>query len=735
MERNQDGMDIDKPPAHPPDKGPGTDYSAPAPFPASVSRRRFLQAGGAIAGAAAAAAAAAQLIGTPGAQRSAAAIPHGTVPNGTVPNGTALPSDYSGTIADLKHVVILMQENRSFDHYYGTLPGVRGFSDKQALTYQNGTTIFDQPDQSRTDQGYLLPFHLNSAKVNAQNAGDLDHSWPGDHSARNGGLWNNWVPAKTERCMGYFTRADLPFNYALADAFTICDGYHQAILGPTSPNRMYFWAGTSSGRTGNTGRDYTVQYSGVTTYPELLLHAGVSWQVYTNHEVGDGGGVNGWVGDYGYNPLWFYQAYQTSMNATTAAGRQLAIQGAVQPWQPSAGTPLGPNHVNHVLAQFISDCAAGTLPQVSWVVPPYEYSEHPSASPSYGAHYTRTVLEALMGNQALWETSALFITYDEHDGYFDHALPPSPETTVAGEFISSLPIGLGPRVPMIICSPWTRGGYIDSNTYDHTSMLRFLETWTGVRAANITAWRRSVTGDLTAAFDFANPDLTIPALPDTVPLIAQSDAAKSLPPVTTPAPGTQAAPAQEAGTRPRRPSRHRPHADVTVNRSAHTVTATMSTTGPVGVSLFVFPDKYQAASATPFTVTSGATKAYTWTAAKESSYGYAFSIYGPDRFVRSFAGQVVCAGTTTGQIPAVTATPVPGARPALQLTLANSGSAAVAYTLTAHDYAGATQAVTVGANGSVTVSWPVSRDGYYDVIITANTSDGFTRRYAGRIGT
>ena len=151
--------------------------------------------------------------------------------------------------------------------------------------------------------------------------------------------------------------------------------------------------------------------------------------MYTNHEVGDGSGNNGWVGDYGDNPLWFYQQYQTSEKATTTAGQQLAVQGAVQPWQPNAGTPLGPNHVNHVLAQFISDCAAGTIPQVSWIVAPYEYSEHPSASPSYGAHYVRTVLEALMGNQALWETTALFITYDEHDGYFDHVLPAVPETT------------------------------------------------------------------------------------------------------------------------------------------------------------------------------------------------------------------------------------------------------------------------------------------------------------------
>jgi phospholipase C len=151
------------------------------------------------------------------------------------------------------------------------------------------------------------------------------------------------------------------------------------------------------------------------------------------------------------------------------------------------------------------------------------------------------------------------------------------------------------------------------------------------------------------------------------------------------------------------------------------------------VSLFVFPDKYLAASATPFTVTSGTSKTYTWTAARKNNCGYAFSVYGPDRFVRSFAGQVVAAGTTTGQIPVVTATPVTGTAPALTLTLANSGSAPVVYTLTAHDYAGTTQAVTVGANGSATLSWPVSSDGYYDVVITANTSDGFTRRYAGRI--
>jgi phospholipase C len=701
---------MDNPRSQPEDAVPGTDYRSPAPFRAAVSRRRFLQVGGALAGAAAVGAGASQLGGLAGRNRAAAA---------------------AGTMADLKHVVILMQENRSFDHYYGSLRGVRGFADRQVLKYQNGTTIFDQPDAKRTDLGYLLPFHMDSTKVDAQNAGDLDHSWAGDHSARNGGLWNNWVAAKTERTMGYFTRADLPFNYALADAFTICDGYHQSILGPTSPNRMYFWTGTSSGWTSNPP-DYTVEFTNVTTYPELLLKAGVSWQVYTNHEVGDGSGNDGWVGDYGDNPLWFYQQYQAAEKATTAAGQRLAVQGAVQPWQPNAGTPLGPNHVNHVLAQFIADCAASKIPRVSWIVAPYEYSEHPAASPSYGAHYVRTVLEALMSNQALWESTALFITYDEHDGYFDHVTPAFPEAAVTNEFIAGLPIGPGPRVPMIICSPWTRGGYVDSNSYDHTSMLRFLETWTGVKVPNLTSWRRSITGDLTAAFDFGNPDFSIPSLPDTVPLITQSDAEKSFPAVTAPAEGTQAQPAQEPGKRAHRPAQSQPHADATVNRSASTVTATLSNEGKVGVSLVVYPDKYLPASATPFTVVKGADKTYTWAALPASKNGYAFSVYGPDGFVRTFAGQVVPAGTTSGQIPAVTAT-LSGQGASLHLTLANDGSAAVTYTLTANDYDGGTQTVTVGPRGSKTVKWAASADGYYDVVITANTSDGFTRRYAGRI--
>jgi phospholipase C len=228
-----------------------------------VSRRRFLQYTG--LGAAAAAA-----IGATGGAAAAAV-------GGSSAAAKTLPKGWSGTIADVKRVVILMQENRSFDHYFGTLRGVRGFGDKQALRYQDGTIIFQQPDKTRTDLGYLLPYNLTD-----QTDGDLDHGWDGDHEAWNGGLWNNWVPAKTEETMGYFTRTEIPFQYAVADAFTICDGYHQAIMAPTSPNRMYFWTGTSAGWTSNPN-DYEVDFGPdagtpeVRTYPELLQAAGVSW--------------------------------------------------------------------------------------------------------------------------------------------------------------------------------------------------------------------------------------------------------------------------------------------------------------------------------------------------------------------------------------------------------------------------------------------------------------------------
>jgi phospholipase C len=697
----------------------GSVWQPGQPVVPGVSRRRFLQY--TALGSAAAAAAAVGACGP-----SAASVARGSTAARVLPKG------WSGTIADLKHVVILMQENRSFDHYFGTLRGVRGFGDKQALTWQNGNRIFQQPDAARTDLGYLLPYNLTD-----QVDGDLDHSWDGDHAARSGGLWNNWVPAKTEETMGYFTRDEIPFQYAVADAFTICDGYHQAIMAPTSPNRMYFWTGTSSGWTSNPN-DYEVDFGPdagtpeVTTYPELLQAAGIDWQVYTNDQVGDSGSFPDYfLGDYGDNPLWFYQKYNSS-NSRNGGTSQLAVRGAVTPWQTDAGAPaLSKTHAAYVLSSFIKAVSSNALPQVSWIVAPAGYCEHPSYTPDYGAHYVNTVLQTLFSNPELWRNTALFITYDEHDGFFDHQLPPFPEASVADEHITGLPIGPGTRVPMLICSPWTRGGYVDSNVYDHTSMLRFLAAWTGVQPVNVTPWRASVTGDLTAAFDFQHPDFSVPR---NIPTLDQTWALTQLTggSTTPPAEGDQKMPAQEPGTRPHRRTVHQPFADVTVDRKTSQVTAALTNAGKVGVSFAVYPDDYLPATPAPFTVLQGSPRSYVWDATLTAGK-YAFSVYGPDGFLTSFAGEVVPANLGAGPVPVVTAAVQPGGANTLELTLANEGHQPVVYTLTPNDYEGRTQTVTVKSGGVRTVKWPTDQYGYYDVVITASTADGFRRRYAGRI--
>jgi phospholipase C len=197
--------------------------------PPGVSRRRLIGSGAAVAGMAAA----------------ALALP----PN--VRTALASPRPGNGRLSDIKHVVMLMQENRSFDHYYGTLSGVRGFSDAHAMRLSSHRPVFFQPDPSNPD-GYLLPYRLNSKITAAQAIPPMSHEWAVQHQAWNGGAMDNWVPAHMasdgatggQYTMGYFTRDDIPFQFALAETFTILDGYHCSVLGPTAPNRHMWMSGT-----------------------------------------------------------------------------------------------------------------------------------------------------------------------------------------------------------------------------------------------------------------------------------------------------------------------------------------------------------------------------------------------------------------------------------------------------------------------------------------------------------
>jgi phospholipase C len=644
----------------------------------------------------------------------------------------------TGTYKDIKHVVVLMQENRSFDHYYGTLPGVRGFADKQILEYPDGGDIFHQPDPSRPDGQVMLPFRMDSTKYNSQNAGGLDHSWGGGHTAWNGGAWNRWIDAKGQQTMGYFSREDIPYQHALARAFTVCDDYHCSLNGPTTPNRLYQWSGMidPAGGSGGPAIDNPADYAPVYrwgTYAERLQAAGVSWKTYSNDEVGDSGS-NPYVGDYGDNPLWLFQQYHDALASSDPATRELALRGGLNDgWKPDSGKGLD---VAHLLSEFGKDCAAGTLPTVSYVVAPYGWCEHPSASPDYGAHYTNAVVQALFSNPDTWESTVLLVNYDENDGYFDHVLPPFPEKGTPDEFVNGQPIGFGARVPLTIVSPWSRGGWVNSQTSDHTSIIRFLETITGVREPNISDWRRTVSSDLMSCFDFAAPEFgipdasVVPGLSQTQKLVEAADADMSKPSVAVPAVGAQAMPTQDSGAVRYRRLPYRQSADVAVDRSSGRVTLTMRNQGAVGVNHQVFANVLLPFTADPHTIPAGGDATWLWDTSQTDGL-YDFSVYGPDRFLRRFAGAVVRGSRADIAIPHATAAVGASGSGVLKLTLVNDGGAEGRFELVANDFIDHARRVYVAGYGTTTVDWPVDDAGYYDVVVTAGT--GFRYRFAGRV--
>ena len=427
------------------------------------------------------------------------------------------------TLRDIRHVVILMQENRSFDHYYGTLSGVRGFSDPNVIHNFWGDTdysVFQQfgyePGVGVDQTGYMVPFELQQAPptVNGAASNDISHEWTTQHDAWDNGKMDNWVRAHLHAdgttnfvtSMGYFTRGDLPFYHALADAFTICDGYFCSVLGPTDPNRVMAMSGSldPSGAGGGpvlvtqtTGRVQQYGKFTWTTMPENLLDAGVTWKVYNDP-----------AGLLLFSPLPYFKAYN---DPSTTRGRQL-IANSIDPTFP---------------VDLLADVTAGTLPQVSWIHGPVTQCEHPATTPQYGENLVQNVLNILTSNPEVWAHTLFILNYDENGGFFDHVAPPVPPPGTEGEFltVSPLPadaggvvgpVGLGFRVPCLLMSPFTRGGFVAHDTFDHTSTLRLIETLFGVPVPNLTTWRRGVTGDLTSALALGQPaDRTVPSLPDT----------------------------------------------------------------------------------------------------------------------------------------------------------------------------------------------------------------------------
>ncbi len=440
----------------------------------------------------------------------------------------AEPSPSSGSMRDIKHVVLLMQENRSFDHYFGTLSGIRGFGDKNALMLPSGRSVFYQPDP-QNPKGYLLPFHLDTRNTSAQKIPSTSHAWGVQHAAWNGGKMDNWMPAHRAAdgkdapyVMGYHKRADIPFQFALAEAFTICDSYHCSVMGPTFPNRMYWMTGTidPEGKAGGPLINNDIPAGGMrwTTYAERLERAGVSWKVYQQQD------------NYGCNML---EHFRTFKRAAPDSG--LYNRGMVR-------EPDG---------KFEYDAINDKLPTVSWIIPPSTQSEHPDFMPAAGAAFVASKLDAIAANPEVWAKTVFILNYDENDGIFDHVAPPVPPPGTSNEFVKELPVGAGFRVPCILVSPWTAGGWVCSQMFDHTSVLQFVEKLTGVKEPNISEWRRKTFGDLTAGFRFGGQPAKPPQLPDTVNTLnrARYEAAY-LPPPTLPG-AEQKPPAQEAGDRKR----------------------------------------------------------------------------------------------------------------------------------------------------------------------------------------
>ena len=395
-------------------------------------------------------------------------------------------------LGDIKHVVLLMQENRSFDHYFGTLAGVRGFADPKAKKLSTGRSVFYQPDDQNPD-GYVLPFHLDTRTTSAQKIPSVSHAWAVQHEAWNHGGMNRWLPAHRKAdgprgpyCMGYYTREDIPFQFALAEAFTLCDNYHCSVLGPTWPNRMYWFTGMID-PTGSGGGPLTHNAAPPggftwTTYAERLEQAGISWKVYQLED------------NYGCNMLENFKPFQQA-----SKGSSLYQRGMLR----------GPE------GQFEYDAINDKLPTVSWIIPTSYQSEHPDYMPADGAAFVASKIDAIAANPAVWEKTLFILNYDENDGIFDHVAPPVARDGTPDEFINGWPIGAGFRVPCLVISPWSAGGYVCSDLFDHTSILRFLEVFTGVREPNITNWRRRTFGDMTATLRLSGARSKAPTLPDT----------------------------------------------------------------------------------------------------------------------------------------------------------------------------------------------------------------------------
>lgn len=729
------------------------------------SRRDFLKLAGT------GAAATATFAGIPASIRRALAIPA---------------NNSTGTIRDVEHVVILMQENRAFDHYFGTLKGVRGFGDRFTIPLPDRRRVWQQ---ARANGTLLTPYHLDGSANNAQRTTGTPHTWADSQDAWDGGRMASWPESKTDTSMGYFKEQEIPFQFALANAFTLCDAYHCGMHTGTDANRSFHLTGTN-GATAVNAAFVNNEWNAIeglpatadtgytwTTYAERLEAAGVSWICYQNMPD-----------EWGDNLLGAFVPFRHAnlksgfpVSSGGAPGKPYSNTGQPLPYhaydaaRDNAKTPLYKGIANTLpgtspdeyLNAFRRDVLDGRLPQVSWINAPSIYCEHPGpSSPVQGAWFIQEVLDALTANPDVWSKTVLLINYDENDGYFDHVPSPSapsrnPDGTLAGK--STLPdeamafeyftqpapagsklqpkpdgrvFGPGPRVPLFVVSPWSRGGWVNSQVFDHTSVLRFLEMRFGVNEPNISPYRRAVCGDLTSAFNFRTPNTErLPELTGRGTRAAADqlrDAQAALPDV--PLPVDTSLPIQATGHRPSRALPYELHTSAHVAASGM-VELHFANSGKQAAVFHVY-DRYNLGRLPRrYVVEAGKTLDDTWNGGRDNQGRYDLWVLGPNGFHRQFTGD---AGHLSG------ATPNPEIRVCydiangdIHVDLINRGTAPCTFTVEPLAYRrDGPWTMTVNAQAQSSLHWPLTDSGrWYDFAVRSDSDPLFRRRFAGRVET
>ncbi len=358
--------------------------------------------------------------------------------------------------AGIDHVVVLMMENRSFDHYLGSLTLEEGRDDVDGLTGAEVNTY------SETDYS---PIHLTE-----ECQLDPPHSWSASHAQFNDGANDGFVSTHASAAvtaagelgwsMGYYTRADLPVHYTLADHFCVPDRYFCSVMSSTWPNRLYGHTGSSKGITSN---DLPLEGYDQRSVYQALAEAGEDWR-------------------YFYTDVPFFGLLKDH-------------------WDEDR---IG------LIEDFFEAAEDGDLPAFTWVDPGFSYNDdHPPHHIGLGQLFIALVYEAL-ASSPLWERTLLVITYDEHGGFYDHVPPP----TVADDYADQGFDQLGFRIPALLVGPWVKQT-TDSTVYDHASVLRYvcdrfgIEPW-NARIAGATSIAACLDGERMAAYEPISPP-TIPA--------------------------------------------------------------------------------------------------------------------------------------------------------------------------------------------------------------------------------